>query len=223
MISSCSGAIGEPELHFFRRFSFAILCHVSDLTIFLAYSPSLKATWIKNTILHALSTTTPCNIHTIEHNFVYANHTITRLGKWLARLIDGTAAAVPEDQRPDEMLAMVKKHSSDFISHQGSVKSPSGAEVYLVTGTTGSFGSYLLAALLRLPTTTKVYALNRPGSTPLAERQQEAFVERGLDATLLKSKALVLLEGNLTLSTLNIDPEVFITLQQEVTCIIHNG
>jgi hypothetical protein len=145
------------------------------------------------------------------------------LGKYLVSLTDGTAAAVPEHQRPEEMLAMVKKHGSDFAPHQGSIKPPSGAEVYLITGTTGSFGSYLLAELLQLPTTTKFYALNRPGSIPMVERQQQAFVQRGMDTALLKSKALVLLEVNLSLSTLSLDPEVFLSLQEEVTCIIHNG
>lgn len=75
-----------------------------------------------------------------------------------------------------------------------------GGDVVLVTGTTGNLGCYLLDALVSSGEVRLVYGLNRASrdGVSLVERQKEALRHRGLDARILQSPKVVLLEGSLT-------------------------
>jgi hypothetical protein len=124
-------------------------------------------------------------------------------------------------QKCDEMRALVRKYDSNFSVHHGSLESH--GEVVLLTGSTGTLGSYMLESLLRLEGIEKVYAFNRAGPSPLYVRQEASFLERCLDAGLLRSPKLVLLEGDASQESLGIEPEILAEMKRTVTCIIHNG
>ena len=100
------------------------------------------------------------------------------------------------------MHAMVTKYSTRFPDFRPPVASsllvPIG-DVVLVTGTTGTIGCHLLLQLASNPEIQCIYALNRlskDGKT-IRQRQKEALHARGLDATILDSHSLELLEGDL--------------------------
>ena len=97
--------------------------------------------------------------------------------------------------------------------------------VVLITGTTGGLGSYLLSSLLQDDRVEKVYAFNRPSTSSafVLERQQSAFQDRELDVTVLSSKKLVFIEGDATKASLGLAPEMYESLKQSVTAIIHNA
>jgi thioester reductase-like protein len=101
-------------------------------------------------------------------------------------------------------------------------RSPSG-EVILLTGSTGFLGSHLLATLLQTSTVSRVYAINRPSSVSLQDRQVAAFRKSDLSSDLLKSPKLVLLEGDLSKVRLGLDENVYNEIVARVTCVIHNG
>ncbi|KAF7357193.1 Acetyl-CoA synthetase-like protein [Mycena sanguinolenta] len=65
--------------------------------------------------------------------------------------------------------------------------------------------------------------LNRPGKTSVSVRQREAFVKRALDTTLLASEKLIYLEGDSTKADLGLPAEVWMTLRDTATVIIHNA
>ncbi len=70
----------------------------------------------------------------------------------------------------------------------GDVKASS--ETVLVTGTTSRLDSHLLAQLLAREDVVRVYALNRESSgsvEKLQQRSRDAFVQWGLDESLLDS------------------------------------
>jgi len=72
-------------------------------------------------------------------------------------------------------------------------------KIVLLTGSTGSLGSYLLELLLQSPSVERVWALNRPSEkSSLSERQINAFKERGIDEDLLRSAKLRLVEGTVS-------------------------
>lgn len=110
------------------------------------------------------------------------------------------------------MERILAKYTQAFTKHRPltGASSPSGF-VFLVTGTTGGLGTNLLAQLLGSPDVEKVYALNRPGSseTTLLRRHKEAFVDRGVDPSLLDSDKFVLIEGDTTREDLGIDKDVY--------------
>ncbi|KAF5366031.1 hypothetical protein D9758_006730 [Tetrapyrgos nigripes] len=198
-----------------------------DDDIFQKGCDSLHVTWIRNTLLHALKSNDKVNIREISQNFVYAYPTARQLGTYMASLAEGkSAVAFDVESRAKQVKALAEKYTKDFPKHDAAqvngVKSnPPGAA--LVTGTTGYLGSYLLAILLQSEDYKKVYALNRSSSTDLSARQESSFTARGLDTTLLKSPKLVLLEGDSSKELLGLQRDVYETIRNELTLIIHNA
>lgn len=124
------------------------------------------------------------------------------------------------------MRAMVAKYTYDFPVHKPdpSVRRTKG-DVVLVTGTTGSLGCHLLSQLFANDEVERIYALNRPSrdQLPLRERQRSALIDRGLDAGVLDSEKVVLLEGEIVEPRFGMGEKVYEELRQSVTHIIHNG
>jgi hypothetical protein len=98
------------------------------------------------------------------------------------------------------MENLIAKYTSTFESTSPNTNTSPDAKVVLFTGSTGNLGSHILALLLKDERVRKIYAFNRSAATPgrtLAERHSDIFSQRGLDARLLTSSKLVLLEGQL--------------------------
>ena len=50
---------------------------------------SLQATYMRNTVIHALRSSTNVNVHDVPHNFIYANPTISALATFISRFVSG--------------------------------------------------------------------------------------------------------------------------------------
>ncbi len=123
------------------------------------------------------------------------------------------------------MEAMVKEFTQNFPIHTPSKATPD-SEVILVTGTTGSLGSFIVDKLISMPSISRVYAFNRPdklGKSTLYDRQKKAFEEQGIDVSILSSPKLVLLEGDTASADLGLPKEILDEIVGSVTSIIHNG
>lgn len=122
----------------------------------------------------------------------------------------------PEEPSLVDMLDMVTKYTQDFEVHSGSTPVPT-EDVVIITGSTGSIGTYALAELLTSPKVVRVYAFNRKApSRSLFERQKEALSLRGLDPSLASSPKLVLLEIDLAQADFGLED---IGILQEVRLI----
>ncbi|KAK7464323.1 hypothetical protein VKT23_006491 [Stygiomarasmius scandens] len=221
---------------------------------------SLQATYVRQAILSALnqfyaegegSKRLPKDyMSRIPNNFVYEHPTQRGIEEVLIELVgsgsgNGSAAVgqSTQERKVKAMRAMVDKYTRDLPpSPSPSVKvngnghtSASQGEAVLITGTTGTLGTYILSNLLQDSRVVKVYALNRgkPGSSSkesesyLVSRQKSAFVDKGLSAPLLvsslESGKLVLLEGNTSEPYLGLTKEVYKDLAQGLTTIIANA
>ncbi|KAF9561175.1 NAD(P)-binding protein [Agrocybe pediades] len=147
--------------------------------------------------------------------------------------MDSNSQPSPES-RAALMRDMVKKYTSDFaVRAAGSDgvdmdgKPTSTRDVVLVTGTTGSIGSLLLAELVHDPSVSRVYAVNRPhqdGSSMLADRQKKALLGKGLDVeNILSSNKVRLIEADISLSGWAVPENVYTELRRSVTHILHNA
>ena len=198
---------------------------VADQSLFILFS--LHATSIRNSILRAFRKT-HIDSTRLSQNIVYAHPTIASLGKFVAQAVLGDTQDASESAAAEkiaDMNAYVQEFSKDFPVHVGTEVGQEG-EVILITGSTGSLGSLILEQLLHLPSVRRVYALNRParkGAMSLKERQARALEEQGLDAGLVDSEKLVLVEGDITAKDLGIDKELYVELLGNVTTVIHNG
>ncbi|KAJ6598643.1 hypothetical protein B0H10DRAFT_2085224 [Mycena sp. CBHHK59/15] len=195
-----------------------------DDDIFQHGCDSLQATWIRNSILHALQGSKQVDVRAMPSNFVYCHPTLRLLADLLNRLASGSTSN-PEDisisLRITEMEAMVQKYSRNFLEHRAIVEQPK-TEAVLVTGTTGALGSHIIAELLALPNLPMVYALNRPG-LDITGRQSNSFTENGIDIQLLNSPNLRLLQGDLNTQDFGLSQDDYQEIQLKVTTIIHNG
>jgi hypothetical protein len=184
--------------------------------------PSLQATWILNTILHALRASNLVKITTLPDDFVYSHPTIRLIAESLTAVASGRVSLLPDlSRRAATMEETVLKYAREFPAHRPSAELPD-QETVLITGTTGALGSHTLAFLLTLPEISTVYALNRPGAN-VVERQHASFAKHGIDAEFVSSPKLRILESDLTKPDFGISPDDFMEIRKRVTCIIHNG
>ncbi|KAL0564613.1 hypothetical protein V5O48_017429 [Marasmius crinis-equi] len=98
-------------------------------------------------------------------------------------------------------------------------------KVVVITGTTGTLGSCLLADLISDDSVSRVYALNRANKKQSLEaRQRKAFQEKGLDEKLLDSGKVKMLVVDLLLEKdhFGLSSEDFQEMKS-VTHIVHNA
>ncbi|KAF7341008.1 Acetyl-CoA synthetase-like protein [Mycena sanguinolenta] len=189
---------------------------------------SLKATFLRHRIVGALrnsSAQATSAAREIAQNFVYAHPTIEDLANALAAAVRGDTN-ISLNNAKVAVENMIAKYSEGFeaplrVNHKR--RAPSTTQVVLLTGSTGGLGSHILEILLSRPAIERVYAFNRPGKIPVSERQREAFVDRGLDTTLLTLKKLVYLEGDSAKENLGLPFGVWTELRDTTTVIIHNA
>ncbi|KAK7958648.1 thioester reductase domain-containing protein [Apiospora saccharicola] len=89
----------------------------------------------------------------------------------------------------------------------------------VLTGSTGSLGSYLLDALYHSPQVAGIVCLNR--GTDSADRQRSVSAGRGLTSDWDESR-IQFLEADLSAPLLGLYPAVYQRLQTETTHVIHN-
>ncbi|GJJ05917.1 putative secondary metabolism biosyntheticenzyme [Clathrus columnatus] len=190
---------------------------------------SLQATYIRNTLLHALRQVAPLpNIRNLPSSFVYQSPTINALSQLIAQASRSEIYHHHTDtleRRTKRLENMIQQYTSNWPEHHPQKEYVNDEEVILLTGSTGGLGSQLLAQLVEIPTITKIYALNRPGGGKSSyERHVEAFEDRGNDVEILNSSKIVFLEGDTSVSGFAIsDAKLFDEMRNSVTTIIHNA
>lgn len=130
--------------------------------------------------------------------------------------ITGNASSQPSlESRGFAMRTMVKKYTSSVFSiHSGQGDAVTDGDVVLVTGTTGSIGSHLLAELVQSPDVSRIYAVNRPSTSDatsdLVGRQQKSLLEKGLvPGDILASDKVRLVEADLSVSGFGISQSLY--------------
>jgi len=185
-------------------------------------SISLQATWIRNSILNALRTTTKLNARDIPGNFVYRNASVSALGKFIHDLTS-TGVSRKIDNTVKEMTDLVTKYTKDFPAHRPAGDATSQGLVVLVTGTTGAIGSNALAELYKSPNVAGIIVLARRSITPIYVRQKKALEDRGLDSGIVDSPKINLLEGDPDLPGFGLEDDVLLRLKSVITHILHIG
>ena len=169
----------------------------------------------------------------VDARLVYSAPSIAQMAETLISL-SGQNEGVPttkeflSQSRQKKMEDMLDKSSNDLPStkSQADVRSPliddtkPGAMKIILTGTTGSLGSYLLAALEALPKTqvAKIFCLNRSANSQ--EKQRKSSATRGLNASW-DNERVQFLQSDVSQPDLGLSANKFIELLQETTVIIH--
>ncbi|TFK33796.1 acetyl-CoA synthetase-like protein [Crucibulum laeve] len=188
---------------------------------------SLSATFLRLRILGALSRldSAPELSTKILQNVVYTHPTVDELSKYIVHLLENPGGSTKTKNSAAFIEGMISKYSIGLdaplpLAIPDDINSTPACTV-LITGTTGSLGSDILALLLRDGSVQRIYALNRSGPKSLLARHEDRFVDKGLDERLLSAQKLVLLEGDTSQRRLGLAPALYDEIRNSATLIIH--
>ncbi|KJK62996.1 thioester reductase domain protein [Aspergillus parasiticus SU-1] len=129
------------------------------------------------------------------------------------------------EDRGEDVQATLKHITNKYtnslpkVEHQ-TIYVPAPSNIIL-TGSTGSLGSYLLDVLFLEPSIKKVYCLNR--SSDAFERQIFSFHDRQVNVKLLLSPKAEFLTTNLGGKTLGLSQSKYNELLNKTDAIVHNA
>ncbi|KAI0938637.1 putative NRPS-like protein biosynthetic cluster, variant 2 [Taiwanofungus camphoratus] len=195
-----------------------------DADIFECGCDSVQATWIRNSILRALRERDPDAVKRVSANFVFRALSVTGLVKAMSDALEPSSYGLETSTKVEALQRMVERYASAFpLRPSTSARTAQeGQDVVLVTGTTSGFGCDILAELLQDASVNRVYAFNH-NPRDVTMRQRAAFRQRGLDEALLLQPKYQHVEGDLSVSGLNIDPQLMQEIRNSTTHIIHNA
>ncbi|KAJ7092499.1 acetyl-CoA synthetase-like protein [Mycena belliarum] len=212
----------------------AVVCKVLqrdiplDEDLFDAGLDSLLAMRIRASLMAALKRSS--KTASVPRNIVYALPTQRGLAQYLQRALSSAELSVDDQSALDVAAAIndaIERYTAEFPAHQPTLEAPKlDGEVYAVTGTTGSLGSFFVSLLLSKSDVRKIYLLNRKTeSQTVEERHQRAFQSRGLDYDLLtqgvREGRVVHLEVALAQEYLGLRREIYDGMRAELTRVVH--
>ena len=154
---------------------------------------------------------------TITTSTIYMHPTVAKLTKAILQLVHPslTDGGAPEEDDVSKMKDSLQKWSSDLPG-----QNKHSSLTLILTGSTGSLGSYLLDALLAEPKVSKVYCLNR--SNDAAQRQLKSNSSRGLTTSLTPDR-VAFLQSDMSKPLFGLPKPAYEELLQHVTHVIHNA
>ncbi|KAL4979073.1 hypothetical protein BDW66DRAFT_117215 [Aspergillus desertorum] len=176
---------------------------------------SLQTVQLAKTLSTALSTN-------ITQQQIYARPSINQLAAFLLSILNGTSCNSTGTSRTERITNLVTKYTHDLPSNHQQQRPISSTQTVILTGSTGSLGTYLLNALLQDTSVSKVYCLNR--SDTAKTKQTTSFKEKALNVTALtEGNRVEFLTATLGEPNLGLEKDKLNTLLETVTLIIHNG
>ena len=153
----------------------------------------------------------------ITTSTIYLHPTVAKLAKTILQLVHPslTDGGAPEEDDISKMKESLEKWSSELPG-----QNKHSALTVILTGSTGSLGSYLLDALLGETKVAKVYCLNR--SSDAGERQVKSNSSRGL-ITSWTTDRVVFLQSDMSKPLFGLPKPIYDELLFQVTHIIHNA
>ncbi|KAI4122400.1 MAG: hypothetical protein LQ338_005847 [Usnochroma carphineum] len=177
---------------------------------------SLQAMALTRELKSAVAATNEEAAHGVSPKLIYANATLTQLASAVKSLLDPgvDGEADGETTRLEAMEQMVEEFSSD-LPRPTRLKEDNPTLV--LTGSTGSLGSYILDALSGL-NVKKIFCLNRRSNSE--EVQRSSHAAKGL--TQDWDDKVVFLQADLGRPDLGLQEDMYNVLRTEASIIIHN-
>lgn len=160
----------------------------------------------------------------ISPRIIYTNSTPRRLATHIFNtVVKGESGTQHSDeQQLESMHALHYKHTQNLLKAIPNRSNPRNEnQVIILTGSTGSLGSYLLDLLGCNPRVAKVICLNRAADGGRAQ-QFRSLTDRGLHVGILHTKA-DFFHADLSKPDLGLRPDVYVRLQAEVDRVVCNA
>ena len=159
---------------------------------------------------------------TLVPQFLYSNPTINELSVAFYNLVhEVTEDSVSlVEKQAEKMIQFRNKYTTDLpeSSRSSANRVSKDGNVVILTGSTGSLGSYILEALLQQANVRIIYCLNRAENSK--EKQSRVNKSRGL-TTDWSAKPVQFLKVDLSQPKFDLDDEQYTTLLEDATHIIH--
>ena len=135
---------------------------------------------------------------------------------------DGTNYSVESSYLRNERLQKILNDAKTPIPLNARLPQlkPSGELAIMLTGSTGSLGSYILNSLLKCDVVKKIYCLNRTEPEQTNRKQEAMHRVRGLATNFNRVEFIC---SNLAQERLGLPIQTLQTLLREVACIIHSA
>ncbi|KAI0890636.1 uncharacterized protein GGS22DRAFT_194569 [Annulohypoxylon maeteangense] len=155
----------------------------------------------------------------LEIKNVYSNSSISALTAVISVLVEGRTISRDGETDAQKMQKLYELHAANMpISGRQAQPQPSDGLVFLLTGSTGSLGSYVLDSLHNDSRVRRIYCLNRgPNSLQRQKKSQSAK-----DLQPLSDKVQCL-DADLSKSYFGLSIQEYRELINQVTHIIHNA
>ncbi|CAG8622724.1 11689_t:CDS:2, partial [Racocetra persica] len=174
----------------------------------------------------------------LSHDVIFEYNTFKSLTHYLTKnlLKNNTQQSIEDGYEAklqalkNEVDSYIQKYSkTDDFPSQGNVNNgineivnEQNGETVLMTGVTGSLGSFLLRDLLKNPNVLKVYCLVRASDENHGwTRLKDSFEQRNLDTSLLSKERVIILPSDLSDSKLGQTENIYSKLVHETTQIYH--
>lgn len=151
---------------------------------------------------------------------IYTHPTVAKLAHFLHGIVEGEVpTTIPREQK---LQRLVEKYTSDLpVDRRDSVPSgPESPSVVILTGSTGSLGTYLLHSLLRRPSISKIYCMNRSDA---ASRQKKGMEEKSLSVSADDWAKVQFLQVSFGEPQFGLDEVTYNELLGCVDTVIHNA
>ena len=163
----------------------------------------------------------------IQPRSIYTNPTVNQITLSVMAGKDKSleaGAAAAEQNRQQKMQSVFEQYSKDLpmSARWPTAIHPSAPKSVILTGPTGSIGSYLLDALLSDPSIAHIYCFTRPHPTPASSRQTQINAANGL-TTDFPSTRVTFLPVDLSKPYFALSRSTYKTLLHNVTHILHNA
>ncbi|KIY44831.1 acetyl-CoA synthetase-like protein [Fistulina hepatica ATCC 64428] len=187
---------------------------VTDDQDFFQYGcDSLQATWVRNELVNALRETKilPPGVE-LPSNIIYDHPTLTSLVACINKITALKSSDAIKVFDEHDLLDFATQYTQVFPK-----------EVILLTGTTGSLGTALLAHLVNKESVGKIYAFNRRSRDRKShDRQRESLRIRGYDENIADSSKVLFVDGSLTKEGIGMDnQDLEDEIRSSVTHIMH--
>lgn len=169
------------------------------------------------------------SIRTIQPSTIYLRPTVTALALDLKNLI--TEDFNPESNGKGEQLIMstkLKGYMDKIDQLHFNTRTPAttyemNKQVVLLTGSTGSIGSYILNALLQEDCVSHIYCLNRSADSSTLQQERNKFLDSSLPTDFSKDKITFLSADFSDSTSLGLPKDVYTTIAERITLVIHNA
>ncbi|PVH77569.1 acetyl-CoA synthetase-like protein [Cadophora sp. DSE1049] len=188
-----------------------------DMDFFAAGMDSLH---VMTAVKHLKAALAGISSDNINARLIYGSPTVASLSAALKTIVDSDGLENLAQTREQVMEAILEEFVQQLTLSSTKANFPSASEkmTVLLTGSTGSLGSYLLHVLLSSPKVAKIYCLNRREDA--AEFQAALNAQRGLVS--LWDDRVEFLKADLSQEGLGLKAGDYERLKQNVTIVIHN-